>query len=69
MEIDLPFSGGVCQGYPTNRETLPDPCTLSLTHVHFISQEALPFFLKAHKTFHIYKLVSQFLLFLLLIFG
>ena len=27
MEIDLPFSGGGCQGYPTNRDTLPDLCT------------------------------------------
>lgn len=29
----------------------------SPTHVHFISQEVLLFFLKSHKTFHIYKLV------------
>lgn len=64
MEIDLPFSGGVCQGYPTNREALPDPCTLSITHAHFISQEALPVFLKAHKIFHITKFVFLFSLFL-----
>lgn len=68
MDTDLPFSGGVSQGYLTNQEAPPRPLH-TLTHVHFILQKALPFFLKSHKIYHISKFVPLFLFFPFFTFG